>query len=124
MALNTFDNGTELRKVRTDVINPLVEAMNTRFQDVIPVSSSNKKCIVDYRKYDFENPSHEAEISFTVPLDANEYPVRAVVHTKVHDTEPYLPSDWIHYNRTTQEISVEVDGQGGGSLFVEFWKEL
>lgn len=121
--LKTFNDGEELRKVRTDVINPMVEKLNEQFQDVV-ASNQGHKCIVDYRRYVISNPSHEAEMTFTVALDPDEYPARAVVHTKAGDTETFIPCDWIHYNRTSQEITVDVDAQGSGSIFVEFWKQL
>lgn len=123
VSIPTFENGTELRKVRSETINPMVDVLNERFQDVIP-AGQGKKCMVDYRKYDLTNPSGDAFVDFVVPLDANEYPVRGVISTISSGDELYVPCDEMSYNRTTNTLRVDVDAVKDGHLYIEFWKEL
>lgn len=127
MSIPTFDDKTELRKVRTDTINPLVEKVNERFQEVV---STGQRCIVDYRKYELKNPPSTPGgtvpdfVEFFVELEANEFPVRCVVSSIVSGNEVYVPSEVLTFKRATNMLTVDVNAVEDGFLWLEYWKMI
>lgn len=115
-----INNGDELRNVRTNTINPLVDRINTFTESLVSVGT---RCSDDYRMFPYTVTSPDATDAFiTVALDADEYPVRSTYYKKGEDVSH--PSLQISYDRSTGIMKADVGVVHDGRLFVEFWKVL
>ena len=138
MSIPLINNGDLLMNVREKTINPMVNLVNemnlevdvvqatvNKFtQDVVNGTSGGKRCIVDYRIFEYSTTGQYAGIG--VDLEENEFAVRAVTRNfdPTAKKGEFLPVKSIQYDRKTHTLTADTNGVKTGQLFVEFWKVL
>lgn len=122
-AIELIEGKTEMRKVRSDILNPAMARIKELTQDVV---HSGDKYLVDHRAW---NNVFLTSISCvgTILLEEDEHMVRVMARSfdSTLNKAVYVPADHVQYNRETQRFSAvfkEVIG-GRGNLYVEFWKK-
>lgn len=148
MSIPRINNGDTLRDVREKSLNPVINLVNEHEVELgeksiliaqnaaksiqnaeaieklmMDVVSNGDKFIVDNRAFTYSTSGSYCVIS--ADLEADEYPVRAVVRS--FDTSAkkgtFVPCSGVQFDRTTGVITADVGHIKDGTIFVEFWKK-
>lgn len=125
---NLFNTTEDLKaedvRINADIstVGTRVSALETTVNNYhTPVVSEGIKYKSDLRVFAFSTSNNYA--GFIVTLEADEYPVRAVVRT--YDTAnkkgAFFPVSDLGYDRTTNVLTATVNSHRVGQLFIEFW---
>lgn len=115
--------GDRKQNIRENLFNMVIEKVNQHTQEILGMAT-HKKHTVDYRSYAFEHAG--PMISFPIPLDPDEQPVRAVKMTydAAEDSDVASPCPIVAYDRAKQTLTVDIGDDDEGLVFVEFWKQV
>lgn len=151
MSIPKISDGQLLAEVRLNSLNPAIDKVNTmgvQLEAVSAIASGNTGVIstlsnktaaleafvnnihedvatigtkykVDYRVFDFTSTG--AQYSVVIQLEAEEFPVRAVVRTFSNNTGTFAPVSTITFNRTTNTLTFNVGNARSGKIYCEFW---